>query len=189
MAGHGTSDKAKVGTAISVFTLAYFNGLRLKEGDLTISISKQVATAPVEGKVAEMKIETEKDIVTSRSCGRKLAAELGFNAVEQARITAAISELARNIYKYAGSGTICIRSEQDGMKVGIYITAKDNGPGILNLQEAMLDGYTTGGGLGRGLPGVKRLMDNFDITSSKEEGTCVKVAKYRITRTTSVFLK
>ncbi|PAF18675.1 ATP-binding protein [Terribacillus saccharophilus] len=134
-----------------------------------------------------MKIESEKDIVTSRSCGRKLAADLGFSAVEQARITAAISELARNIYKYAGSGTICIHSEQDARKVGIYITAKDNGPGISNLQEAMLDGYTTGGGLGRGLPGVKRLMDNFDITSSTTEGTCVQVAKYRIIHKKGLF--
>ncbi|MFP7492506.1 ATP-binding protein [Terribacillus saccharophilus] len=130
-----------------------------------------------------MKIESEKDIVTSRSCGRKLAADLGFSAVEQARITAAISELARNIYKYAGSGTICLRSEQDAKRIAIFITATDKGPGILNLQEAMLDGFTTGGGLGRGLPGVKRLMDNFDITSSKEAGTCVQVAKYRVVKT------
>ncbi len=158
-----------------------------EEGDLSINICKQAASAPGEGKVTEMKIENEKDIVTSRSCGRKLAADLGFSAVEQARITAAISELARNIYKYAGSGTICIRSEQDTRRVGIYITATDNGPGILNLQEAMLDGYTTGGGLGRGLPGVKRLMDNFDITSSATEGTRVEVAKYRIIQTKSLF--
>jgi serine/threonine-protein kinase RsbT len=134
-----------------------------------------------------MQIGSEKDIVTSRSQGRKLAAELGFSAVEQARITAAISELARNIYKYAGNGTICINSEQDLRRIGIFITAKDNGPGIENLQDALQDGYTTGGGLGRGLPGVKRLMDNFDITSSPQEGTCVQVAKYRIVKSTSVF--
>lgn len=166
--------------------MAYFNGPSQK-GDLSISIFKHAASAPDEGKVTEMKIESEKDIVTSRSCGRKLAADLGFSAVEQARITAAISELARNIYKYAGSGTICIRSEQDTRKIGIYITAKDNGPGISNLQEALLDGYTTGGGLGRGLPGVKRLMDNFDITSSTTEGTRVEVAKYRIIHKKSLF--
>jgi serine/threonine-protein kinase RsbT len=157
------------------------------EGDLSISISNHMASAPGKGKVTEMKIENEKDIVTSRSCGRKLAADLGFSAVEQARITAAISELARNIYKYAGSGTICIRSEQDTRRIGILITAKDNGPGIQNLQEAMLDGFTTGGGLGRGLPGVKRLMDNFDITSSTTEGTCVRVAKYRIIHKKGLF--
>ncbi|MFP7479745.1 ATP-binding protein [Terribacillus saccharophilus] len=157
------------------------------EGDLSISICKQTVSAPGEGKVTEVKIENEKDIVTSRSCGRKLAADLGFSAVEQARITAAISELARNIYKYAGSGTICIRSEEEEKRVGIYIIAKDNGPGIQNLQEAMLDGFTTGGGLGRGLPGVKRLMDNFDITSSETEGTRVEVAKYRIIHKRGLF--
>ena len=98
--------------------------------------------------------------------------------MDQARITTAISELARNIFLYAGQGEICIEKQFLNGKSGLKITARDNGPGISDIRRVMEDGYTTSGGLGAGLPGVKRLMDEFDIQSKVDEGTSVIAVKW-----------
>ncbi|GGH87616.1 serine/threonine-protein kinase RsbT [Pullulanibacillus pueri] len=124
-----------------------------------------------------VEIHNEWDIVRARQSGRERAKELGFGHVDQARIATAISELARNIYLYAKHGEIII-SVIDGEKRGISIIAEDNGPGIRDLRKAMEDGYTTSGGLGAGLPGVKRLMDDFDIVSEEGQGTKITAKKY-----------
>jgi serine/threonine-protein kinase RsbT len=125
-----------------------------------------------------VEIITEWDIVAARQLGRNEAKAIGFGAVDQARITTAISELARNIYLYAREGEVTIERIHEGKKVGIRITAADKGPGINNLKKVMEDGYSTSGGLGAGLPGVKRLMDEMDIQSSVGNGTVVVVEKW-----------
>ncbi|CAM4202837.1 anti-sigma regulatory factor [Listeria booriae] len=117
-----------------------------------------------------VKIINEWDIVAARQLGRKVSKEIGFGTVDQARITTAISELARNIFLYAGTGEICIEKMTETGRDGLKIIAKDQGPGIHDVRQVMQDGYTTSGGLGAGLPGVKRLMDTFDLVSSVEEG-------------------
>ena len=125
-----------------------------------------------------IEIITEWDIVAARQLGRNEAKAIGFGAVDQARITTAISELARNIYLYARAGEVTIERINEKDKVGIRIIAVDKGPGINNLKKVMEDGYSTSGGLGAGLPGVKRLMDTMDIQSSVGKGTSVIIEKW-----------
>lgn len=125
-----------------------------------------------------VKIVTEWDIVAARQLGRNVAKELGFGTVDQARITTAISELARNIYLYVGQGEMRIARINDLGKKGLKIIAIDDGPGIPDIRKVMEDGFSTSGGLGAGLPGVKRLMDDFDITSSVGEGTYIQAVKW-----------
>ena len=125
-----------------------------------------------------VEIITEWDIVAARQLGRDEAKAIGFGAVDQARITTAISELARNIYLYARAGEIVLERIREGSRVGIRIIAADKGPGINNLKKVMEDGYSTSGGLGAGLPGVKRLMDKMESQSSVGEGTLVVIEKW-----------
>ena len=123
-------------------------------------------------------IQSEWGIVAARQAGRKLAREIGFGSVDQARITTAISELARNIYLYANQGRIQIEEVQSAGKHGIKIIASDEGPGIKDIRNVMEDGFTTSDGLGAGLPGVKRLMDDFNIDSELENGTMITAIKW-----------
>ncbi|MEI4770703.1 anti-sigma regulatory factor [Psychrobacillus sp. FJAT-51614] len=123
-------------------------------------------------------IITEWDIVAARQLGRNKAKEVGFGTVDQARITTAISELARNIYIYAGKGKIEINHITEGNLKGLLVIASDEGPGIVDVRKALEDGYTTSGGLGAGLPGVKRLMDNFKIETVIGEGTKISATKW-----------
>jgi len=125
-----------------------------------------------------VEIVTEWDIVAARQLGRNEAKAIGFGAVNQARITTAISELARNIYLYARAGEVTIERISDEDKVGLRIIAADKGPGISNLKKVMEDGYSTSGGLGAGLPGVKRLMDTMDIQSTVGNGTTIVIEKW-----------
>lgn len=125
-----------------------------------------------------VKIINEWDIVAARQLGRNVAKEIGFGIVDQARITTAISELARNIYLYAGQGQVCIEKVYDGGKAGLRIDATDSGPGISDIRQVMEDGFTTSGGLGAGLPGVKRLMDEFSIDSTPGKGTDIQATKW-----------
>lgn len=123
-------------------------------------------------------IFTEWDIVAARQLGRNEAKTSGFGTVDQARITTAISELARNIYLYAGKGKIEIeRLSTDGMK-GMTIIASDEGPGIPDMRKVMEDGFSTSGGLGAGMPGVKRLMDDFKVESEVGKGTIITATKW-----------
>lgn len=125
-----------------------------------------------------VEIITEWDIVVARQLGRNEAKIIGFGTVEQARITTAISELARNIYLYASTGEIIIERIQENGKNGIRIMATDKGPGIDNVRKVMEDGYSTSGGLGAGLPGVKRLMDEMQIQTIVGKGTVIKIEKW-----------
>jgi serine/threonine-protein kinase RsbT len=126
-----------------------------------------------------MAIAGEGDIVAVRQLGRQTAAELGFSSSEQALIATAISEIARNIVEYARRGTMSIGVCEEPHRSGIVIVAQDQGPGIADLELAMRDGYSTGGSLGLGLPGAKRLMDDFSIESELGVGTTVVMRKWR----------
>ena len=123
-------------------------------------------------------IYTEWDIVAARQLGRDEAKRIGFGTVDQARITTAISELARNIYLYANTGRVEIEEIQKNEKLGIRVTATDEGPGIEDIATAMSDGYTTSGGMGAGMPGVKRLMDECYIESEIGAGTTITAVKW-----------
>jgi len=118
-------------------------------------------------------IESTEDVVVARQRGRALAVDLGFSASEATLIAAAISELARNIVKYAGSGEVLLRRNSDSM---LLVIARDEGPGIPDVRAALEPGYSTSGGLGLGLPGVRRIADLFEIVSNAG-GTIVTVGK------------
>ncbi len=124
-------------------------------------------------------ISSDIDLVRARERGRVLAGELGFAQLDLTLISTAISELARNIVRYARQGEIVLRPIQDGAGAGIVIIARDEGPGILDVNRAMQQGYSTSGGLGLGLPGVRRIMDKFEIVSEIDRGTVVTATKWK----------
>jgi serine/threonine-protein kinase RsbT len=123
-------------------------------------------------------IERESDIVSARQKGRELAASIGLSSTEQTLLATAISELARNIVSYAGRGEIVLSCIEAGGRRGIMVVAKDNGPGIADLELAMRDGYSTGQSLGVGLPGARRLVDEFQLSSTPGVGTTVTLKKW-----------
>ena len=126
-----------------------------------------------------VQIEREADIVLARQAGRQLAAQLGFSSTDQTLIATAISEVARNIVVYAQHGEIVLNKADDGVRVGIVVVAIDNGPGIDNKEMAMRDGYSTKNSLGLGLPGARRLMDDFALESEVGRGTRVSMTKWK----------
>ena len=120
----------------------------------------------------------ESDIVTARQKGRELAARGGFSSTEQTLIATAISEVARNIVEYAHRGEILLSAiEREGRR-GLMVIARDSGPGIADLELVMRDGYSTANSLGMGLPGAKRLMDEFVLLSTPGQGTTVTMKKW-----------
>ncbi len=123
-------------------------------------------------------IASATDIVTARQEGRTLALELGFEGAEVTLIAAAISEVSRNIVEYAKCGEIILQTEKNGQRRGLCVVARDRGPGIPDVAQAMQYGYSTRKGLGVGLPGAKLLMDEFDIVSKVGEGTTVTMKKW-----------
>jgi serine/threonine-protein kinase RsbT len=125
-------------------------------------------------------INSDQDIVTARQKGRALAMEAGFSTGDATLIATAISELARNIVSYARKGEITLKIVSASIRQGILIVASDNGPGIPDIRQAMRDGFSTSGSLGLGLPGVRRLMDEFEITSQPGKGTMVAVKKWKL---------
>jgi serine/threonine-protein kinase RsbT len=124
-------------------------------------------------------VTTDADIVAARQSGRALAAELGFTGSDLTVIATAISEVARNIINYGVKGEIVLRSVNRGDRSGIEIVATDWGPGIPDIGLAMQDGYSTSRSLGIGLPGVRRLMDEVDVSSKVGQGTTVVMKKWR----------
>jgi serine/threonine-protein kinase RsbT len=124
-------------------------------------------------------IKVDADIVTARQMGRELAARLGFSSSDQVLIATSISEAARNILQYARSGQIVLDYIKNGDKEGILIIARDQGPGIKDIPRVMEDGYSSSGGLGLGLPGIKRLMSEMDIKSIPGRGTTVTFKKWK----------
>ncbi len=124
-------------------------------------------------------IRSEYDIVTARQQVRQLCTALKFSVGEQTLVATCVSELARNIVEYAGSGEMIMELTDDKDEKGIVIVAEDKGPGIPDIELAMKDGYSTSKGLGIGLPGCKRIMDDFKIVSQPGKGTMVTVKKWK----------
>lgn len=127
----------------------------------------------------EVVIKTESDIVLTRRAVRETASSLGFGITDTTRIVTAASELARNIFKYAGEGVMILRSLKGADRTGIELQFVDHGPGIPSIQQALEEGYSTSGGFGMGLPGTKRLMDEMDIQSAVGQGTTITIKKWR----------
>lgn len=124
-------------------------------------------------------INSDQDIVAARQKGRVMASELGFSSGDATLIATAISELARNIVSYARKGEIKLKGIHGSSQIGILVVASDEGPGIVDIRQALRDGFSTSGSLGLGLPGVRRLMDDFEISSQPGKGTIVTVKKWR----------
>ena len=129
--------------------------------------------------VLRVPITSGEDIVRARQLGRTMAVELGFAACDVTLIATAISELARNILQYAGQGAIELCELDNGHDTGLAVVAIDEGPGITDVQQVMKLGYSTSGGLGLGLPGVRRLVDEFRIDSTPGRGTTISTQKWR----------
>ena len=126
-------------------------------------------------------IAADTDIVQARQTGRELAAEVGFSPGDQTVIAAAISEIARNILMYAQRGEVRLHTVNDSGRRGLIVVAEDKGPGIRDVTRALQDGYSTSGGLGLGMPGARRLMDEFEVVSEVGQGTRVTMKKWKRT--------
>ena len=124
-------------------------------------------------------IMNEYDIVQARHVARDLADEINFSIVDKTRIATTVSELARNIYCHAGGGRMEMEKINNDSRIGIRLVFIDEGKGIPDIEQALQDGFSTGNGLGQGLPGSKRLMDEFDIESKVGKGTRVMVIKWK----------
>jgi serine/threonine-protein kinase RsbT len=126
-----------------------------------------------------MRIEKEQDVVPFRNRVREYAVKIGMGIVNQTKLITAASELVRNMLKYAGGGQVLIEAITQGRDSGIRLTFKDQGPGIADIALAMKDGYSSGKSLGVGLPGTKRLVNEFDIKTVMGEGTTVTIIKWK----------
>jgi serine/threonine-protein kinase RsbT len=126
-----------------------------------------------------MRLRSDEDVVGLRKQVRERAVAIGLSLVDQTKLVTAASELARNTLKYGGGGEVHVDSLSDGIRHGVGLIFVDGGPGIDDVDGALRDGYTTGGGLGLGLGGSRRLVDEFDIDSRPSEGTAVCVVKWK----------
>lgn len=127
---------------------------------------------------ARVAIQRDGDIIAARQKGRDLAAQAGFKGSDLTIIATAISEIARNIIVFAQQGEVSLRVIENGGKRGVLIVAEDHGPGIPDIEQAMRDGFSTGKSLGLGLPGARRLMDEFEIVSEVGKGTVITMRKW-----------
>lgn len=124
-------------------------------------------------------LRSSEDVVRVRREVRERAVAIGFGLVDQTKIVTAASEIARNTVEYGGGGTLRIETMRHGTRRGLRLTFSDEGPGIADIERAMTDGYTTGGGLGLGLSGAKRLSNEFEIRSTPGKGTVVALARWK----------
>src|SRR5258705_12788468 len=130
-------------------------------------------------KIETVPLQSSEDIVKVRQAVRAWAVELGFSLVEQTKIVTAASELARNTVDYGGGGTVRLEMLEERGRGGLRLTFEDKGPGIEDLELALKDGYTSGGGLGLGLGGARRLSNEFEIASRPGEGTRVSITRWK----------
>ena len=124
-------------------------------------------------------IKSSSDIVKVRQFAREWAVSLGFSLVEQTKVVTAASELARNVLDYGGSGQVELEVLQNELRQGLKLTFADQGPGIADVDQALKDGFTTGSGMGLGLGGAKRLVNEFEIDSAPGRGTKVSITRWR----------
>ena len=130
------------------------------------------------GREVRVKIGSTADVVAARESAREIATQAGFSVCDSTLITMAISEMTRNILQYADTGEVTIALLKNGSKKGVKIVAKDNGPGIEDISRVMQDGYSSRKGMGIGLPGTRRLMDEFEIKSTLGQGTTITMMKW-----------
>lgn len=130
-------------------------------------------------KTETMVIQSSGDVVLVRQTVRQFAVEIGFSLVDQTKIVTAASELARNTLDYGGGGTVKLETLQEGRRRGLKLTFADRGPGIPDIDLALKDGFTTGCGLGMGLGGAKRLVNEFEIQSAVGEGTQIAIVRWK----------
>lgn len=123
-------------------------------------------------------VRLEQDVVLARQTARKLATEVGMRLVEQTKLVTAVSELARNTLVYGRGGDMDWQVLEDIGRVGVRLSFRDQGPGIPDVRLALTDGWTSGGGLGLGLTGARRLVDEFDLQTAPGEGTCVTITRW-----------
>ena len=130
-------------------------------------------------RVDDLPVRTDEDLVRARQAVREAAVSLGFSLVDQTKIVTAASELARNTIIHGGGGDMKVERLRDGPRSGVRLTFVDQGPGIVNIEQALRDGYTTGSGLGLGLGGARRLMSDLAISSRPAEGTTIVAVRWR----------
>lgn len=136
--------------------------------------------SPAEGPLSgSAPVRSEQDIVLSRQLVRKLTQQLKFSLVDQTKMITAASELSRNTLIYGGGGEMRWEIVTNGLKTGLRLAFEDKGPGIPDLEQALTDGWTSGGGLGMGLSGSRRLVNDFDIRTAPGEGTCVTITRWK----------
>lgn len=133
----------------------------------------------LEGDTVVAPLRTDEDVVRLRQMVRESLVNIGFGLVDQTKMVTAASELARNTLRYGGGGEMHLIRVSDGTRQGICLVFIDQGPGIADVELALKDGYTTGGGLGLGLSGAKRLSDQFDLQTEPGKGTTVKITKWK----------
>jgi serine/threonine-protein kinase RsbT len=126
-----------------------------------------------------MTVRDASEVVRVRHAVRKWAVEMAFSLVEQTKIVTAASELARNMVDYGGGGTVSLEALDDGIRRGLRLVFEDQGPGIPDVEAALRDGFTTGGGMGLGLGGARRLSNQFEIRTSPGEGTRVAITRWK----------
>ena len=125
-------------------------------------------------------IGDDADLIVARAQGRALATQQGFSRTDATLVATAISEVARNIVVHAGHGEIVLCAVDEGWRVGLQVVARDEGPGIRDVEALARRGFTAGHGLGLGLPGARRLMDDFEVASAPRGGTTVTMVKWRV---------
>jgi serine/threonine-protein kinase RsbT len=139
------------------------------------SLNKKSDDNRISGKSFD--IESDRDLIEMRDFGREMAGQIGFASNDQTLISTALSEICRNVLEYAGSGEVLIEADRAVNPSAIRIVVSDRGPGIENIKMALKEGYSTGRGLGIGLPGAKRIMDQFEINSEMGKGTTIRMSK------------
>jgi serine/threonine-protein kinase RsbT len=127
----------------------------------------------------EIPLQSEQDIVIARQLVRKKAQETGLSLIDQTKLVTAASELARNTVIYGGGGSMVLEMLSSGLRRGLRVAFRDEGPGIPDVNLALKDGWTSGTGLGMGLSGAKRLVNEFDLRTKVGEGTCVTIAQWK----------
>jgi len=130
-------------------------------------------------KAEELAIQSSADVVNVRQAVRAAAMDQSFSLVDQTKLVTAASELARNTLDYGGGGNVRVETLVEGVRKGVRLTFRDEGPGIADIELAMRDGYTSGGGLGLGLGGAKRLVNEFTIDSAPGKGTTITITRWR----------
>ncbi|MBT2471824.1 ATP-binding protein [Streptomyces sp. ISL-66] len=147
-------------------------------GDTATSQHAAPQPQTTSGEPATCAVRTEEDLLTTRHAVRAAALAVGFGIIDQTRVVTAASELARNAYIHGGGGTLTIEHLAQPRGRGLRLTIRDQGPGIPDLEQALTDGFTTGAGLGHGLGGARRLMDEFEVCTTPGAGTTVAITRW-----------